>query len=211
MTWYINKFEHCKFMIQLWLVKKVFHSVSASRSSWEGNIWKTLKKFKKQLFTHKTILNSDTSSWHSILMRMLKWQRTTADCFWFVWKWKDGLLEKQKSFWNTTMLNTYHGKWKQTAIYNKYMIQLRKHYFDSTHKNVRLYETQVKKIVKVQSMMRAFLAKRNVANKLKAFRQVSGEWSSWFHTLLYHFQMSTRFRLNIIPTWIRLPFFPFVQ
>lgn len=55
------------------------------------------------------------------------------------------------------------------------MIQLRKHYFDSTHKNVRLYETQVKKIVKVQSMMRAFLAKRNVANKLKAFRQVSGE------------------------------------
>lgn len=39
----------------------------------------------------------------------------------------------------------------------------------------RLYETQVKKIVKVQSMMRAFLAKRNVANKLKAFRQESSE------------------------------------
>lgn len=32
----------------------------------------------------------------------------------------------------------------------------------------RLYETQVKKIIKVQSMMRAFLAKRNIANKLKS-------------------------------------------
>lgn len=31
----------------------------------------------------------------------------------------------------------------------------------------RLYETQVKKIIKVQSMMRAFLAKRNVASKFK--------------------------------------------
>jgi myosin III len=31
----------------------------------------------------------------------------------------------------------------------------------------RLYETQVKKIIKVQSMMRAFLAKRNIANKFK--------------------------------------------
>lgn len=31
----------------------------------------------------------------------------------------------------------------------------------------RLYETQVKKIIKVQSMMRAFLAKRNVATKFK--------------------------------------------
>lgn len=40
----------------------------------------------------------------------------------------------------------------------------------------RLYETQVKKIVKVQSMMRAFLAKRNVANKLKAFRQESSNY-----------------------------------
>lgn len=38
----------------------------------------------------------------------------------------------------------------------------------------RLYETQVKKIVKVQSMMRAFLAKRNVASKLIKFRQDSG-------------------------------------
>lgn len=32
----------------------------------------------------------------------------------------------------------------------------------------RLYETQVKKIIKVQSMMRAFLAKRNIATKLKS-------------------------------------------
>lgn len=31
----------------------------------------------------------------------------------------------------------------------------------------RLYETQVKKIIKVQSMMRAFLAKRNVVTKFK--------------------------------------------
>lgn len=31
----------------------------------------------------------------------------------------------------------------------------------------RLYETQVKKIIKVQSMMRAFLAKRNVVTKIK--------------------------------------------
>lgn len=31
----------------------------------------------------------------------------------------------------------------------------------------RLYETQVKKIVKVQSMMRAFLAKKNIVSKLK--------------------------------------------
>lgn len=37
----------------------------------------------------------------------------------------------------------------------------------------RLYETQVKKIVKVQSMMRAFLAKRNVAGKLLKQRQDS--------------------------------------
>ena len=32
----------------------------------------------------------------------------------------------------------------------------------------RLYETQVKKIIKVQSMMRAFLAKKNAATKFKA-------------------------------------------
>lgn len=38
----------------------------------------------------------------------------------------------------------------------------------------RLYETQVKKIIKVQCMMRAFLAKRNVASKLLRFRQESG-------------------------------------
>lgn len=31
----------------------------------------------------------------------------------------------------------------------------------------RLYETQVKKIIKVQSMMRAFLAKRNIVTKMK--------------------------------------------
>lgn len=37
----------------------------------------------------------------------------------------------------------------------------------------RLYETQVKKIVKVQSMMRAFLAKKNVAIKFKQIRQDS--------------------------------------
>lgn len=36
----------------------------------------------------------------------------------------------------------------------------------------RLYETQVKKIVKVQCMMRAFLAKRNVKGKIVA-RQAS--------------------------------------
>lgn len=39
----------------------------------------------------------------------------------------------------------------------------------------RLYETQVKKIIKVQCMMRAFLAKRNVAIKLNKFRQESSE------------------------------------
>lgn len=48
----------------------------------------------------------------------------------------------------------------------------------------RLYETQVKKIIKVQSMMRAFLAKRNVATKFKqcitkpvVVRQASKEMS----------------------------------
>lgn len=44
--------------------------------------------------------------------------------------------------------------------------------------NFRLYETQVKKIIKVQSMMRAFLAKRNVASKLKSIRQESGKYSN---------------------------------
>lgn len=38
-----------------------------------------------------------------------------------------------------------------------------------------MYETQVKKIIKVQSMMRAFLAKRNIASKLRKFRQDSGK------------------------------------
>lgn len=42
---------------------------------------------------------------------------------------------------------------------------------------LRLYETQVKKIVKVQSMMRAFLAKRNVATKLQQFRQDSSTFT----------------------------------
>ncbi|XP_058062557.1 neither inactivation nor afterpotential protein C [Anopheles bellator] len=39
----------------------------------------------------------------------------------------------------------------------------------------RLYETQVKKIVKIQSMMRAFLAKRTVATKLKQIHRESAE------------------------------------
>lgn len=42
--------------------------------------------------------------------------------------------------------------------------------------SLRLYETQVKKIVKVQSMMRAFLAKRNVASKMEKIRQNSGKF-----------------------------------
>lgn len=50
----------------------------------------------------------------------------------------------------------------------------------------RLYETQVKKIIKVQSMMRAFLAKKNIASKFKQaigkpailIRQPSKEMSS---------------------------------
>lgn len=37
----------------------------------------------------------------------------------------------------------------------------------------RLYETQVKKIIKVQAMMRAFLAKRNMAGKLKKLQHDS--------------------------------------
>ncbi|XP_058452551.1 neither inactivation nor afterpotential protein C [Malaya genurostris] len=37
----------------------------------------------------------------------------------------------------------------------------------------RLYETQVKKIIKVQAMMRAFLAKRNIASKLKGLHRES--------------------------------------
>lgn len=41
-----------------------------------------------------------------------------------------------------------------------------------THLYSRLYETQVKKIVKVQCMMRAFLAKRNFKGKMQA-RQAS--------------------------------------
>ncbi|XP_021703004.1 neither inactivation nor afterpotential protein C [Aedes aegypti] len=36
-----------------------------------------------------------------------------------------------------------------------------------------LYETQVKKIIKVQAMMRAFLAKRNIASKLKNIHRAS--------------------------------------
>lgn len=45
----------------------------------------------------------------------------------------------------------------------------------SNDPNNRLYETQVKKIVKVQSMMRVFLARRNLASKLKKFRQESSK------------------------------------
>lgn len=48
------------------------------------------------------------------------------------------------------------------------------HHHSDIRSDCRLYETQVKKIVKVQSMMRAFLAKRNVAHKLIKFRQDSG-------------------------------------
>lgn len=35
----------------------------------------------------------------------------------------------------------------------------------------RLYEQQVKKIIKVQSMMRAFLAKKNLVKKVLKFKQ----------------------------------------
>lgn len=48
-----------------------------------------------------------------------------------------------------------------------------------------LYETQVKKIIKVQAMMRAFLAKRNIVSKLKNFQRQSGNES--MQTLLFHF------------------------
>lgn len=41
----------------------------------------------------------------------------------------------------------------------------------------RLYENQVKKIIKVQAMMRAFLAKKSIANKLRAIRKDSGKRS----------------------------------
>jgi myosin-3 len=42
----------------------------------------------------------------------------------------------------------------------------------------RLYEVQVKKIIKVQTMMRAFLARRNVASKLLKFHEHSGKQDS---------------------------------
>ncbi|KAJ4441704.1 hypothetical protein ANN_11562 [Periplaneta americana] len=42
----------------------------------------------------------------------------------------------------------------------------------------RTYEIKVKKIIKVQTMMRAFLAKRNVASKLLKFRRQSGKQDS---------------------------------
>ncbi|KAJ8867609.1 hypothetical protein PR048_031411 [Dryococelus australis] len=42
----------------------------------------------------------------------------------------------------------------------------------------RTYESQVKKIIKVQTMMRAFLAKKSVASKLLKFRQNTGKTDS---------------------------------
>lgn len=39
----------------------------------------------------------------------------------------------------------------------------------------RLYETQVKKIVKVQCMMRAFLARKSMASKIVATKKTVGE------------------------------------
>lgn len=38
-----------------------------------------------------------------------------------------------------------------------------------------LYETQVKKIVKVQCMMRAFLARKNIASKITSIKKEIGE------------------------------------
>lgn len=45
----------------------------------------------------------------------------------------------------------------------------------------RLYETQVKKIIKVQSMMRAFLAKRNIVTKLKTIMTPSNKSVTFPH------------------------------
>jgi myosin-3 len=39
----------------------------------------------------------------------------------------------------------------------------------------RLYETQVRKIVKVQCMMRAFLARKNIASRIKHIKKDIGE------------------------------------
>lgn len=39
----------------------------------------------------------------------------------------------------------------------------------------RLYETQVKKIVKVQCMMRAFLARKNIATKIISVKKHVGK------------------------------------
>lgn len=58
-----------------------------------------------------------------------------------------------------------------------------------------MYETQVKKIVKVQSMMRAFLAKRNVATKLQKIRQDSSELSSRRRSEKVHLLISSFFLL----------------
>lgn len=49
----------------------------------------------------------------------------------------------------------------------------------------RLYEIQVKKIIKVQSMMRAFLAKRNVTAKLVKMRSESGKQSTFMHVCVF--------------------------
>lgn len=66
------------------------------------------------------------------------------------------------------MLNIYQGK-SHLLNFTKTIKKCSRNSFD------RLYETQVKKIIKVQCMMRAFLAKRNVADKLRRFRQESCE------------------------------------
>lgn len=60
--------------------------------------------------THKQYLcDSDTSFWHLILMKMWKWPKTIVDYFWWDWRWKVGQLEKQRSFFGTTMKNIYQG------------------------------------------------------------------------------------------------------
>lgn len=37
----------------------------------------------------------------------------------------------------------------------------------------RLYETQVRKIIRVQCMMRAFLARKNIASKINTKKEIS--------------------------------------
>lgn len=54
----------------------------------------------------------DINSWRSNSMKMLTWQKTIAACCWSAWKWKDGPLDDQKSFWNITMSNICHGNFR---------------------------------------------------------------------------------------------------